>query len=248
MRTVKHSVTRRIHDTAMAAESTKTVLITGGSGFLALHCVAQALAAGYKVKTTVRSKAKQADVLKGVGNAQPPVDVSNLSFATVDLLKDDGWEEALRGCQLVLHVASPLPGVPPKDENLLIKPAVDGTLRVLKAAKAAGTVTRVVVTSSCATINMGTPYRAGKTYSELDWSDPDGKGAPVTAYMRSKILAEKAAWDFIQKEGGEMQLAVVNPGMIFGPPLLIPHGSTTVGVIEQMLQGKIPALPSRCRP
>jgi dihydroflavonol-4-reductase len=134
--------------------------------------------------------------------------------------------------------------VQPKDENDLIRPAVDGTLRVLKAAKASGTVKRVVVTSSAAAISYGTPYVDGKVYTEADFSDPDGKGSYISPYAKSKTLAEKAAWDFMEREGGSLELAVVNPHAIYGPPLLVPCESTTVGVIQQFLQGRLPAVPN----
>ena len=222
---------------------TDLILITGGSGFVSLHCIAQALAQGYRVRTTVRSKAKEQNVLNGLKNAKPPVDTSKLEFCIADLLKDEGWTEAAAGASLVLHVASPFPGEQPAHEDDLIKPAVEGTLRVLKAAKAAGTVKRVVVTSSVAAVSYGTVNK-NTPYTEADWSDPDGKGAPITAYAKSKTLAEKAAWNFIKEQGGEMELATVNPAGIFGPPLLIPTESTTCGIIKQMLEGKLPAVPN----
>lgn len=227
----------------MASNADTTILVTGGSGFVSLHCVAQALEAGYKVRTTIRSERKKQDALKGLEKAQPPVDASKLEFVIADLLKDEGWTDAVKDVSLVLHVASPFPSVQPKDENELIRPAVDGTLRVLKAAKASGTVKRVVVTSSAAAISYGTPYVSGKVYTEADWSDPDGKGSYISPYAKSKTLAEKAAWDFIEREGGDLELTVVNPHAIYGPPLLLPCESTTCGVIQQFLQGKLPAVP-----
>jgi nucleoside-diphosphate-sugar epimerase len=225
----------------MAANSNTTILITGGSGFVSLHCIAQALTAGYKVRTTIRRDSRKQDVIKGLGNADPPVDASKVEFVIADLLKDDGWADAVKNVSLVLHVASPFPGVQPKDENELIRPAVDGTLRILKAAKASGTVKRVVVTSSQAAISYGVEFEKGKVFTEADWSDPNSKY--ITPYMKSKTLAEKAAWDYIEREGGDMELTVVNPVGIFGPPLLLPCESTSVGIISQMLNGKLPAVP-----
>jgi dihydroflavonol-4-reductase len=227
--------------TEMDANNETTILVTGGSGFVSLHCIAQAVAAGYKVRTTVRSESKKESVLKGLKNAQPPVDASKVEFVIADLLKDDGWAEAVQSVSLVLHVASPFPGVQPRDENELIRPAMDGTLRVLKAAKASGTVKRVVVTSSCAAILYGHPYEKGKIYTEADWSDPNGQG--ITPYQKSKTLAERAAWDYIEREGGGLELSVVNPVGIFGPALLLPCESTTVGIIQRMMEGKLPAAP-----
>lgn len=228
----------------MDTNANTIILVTGGSGFVSLHCIAQALAAGYKVRTTIRSDSKKENVRKGLKNAQPPVDASKVEFVIADLLKDEGWAEAVKDVSIVLHVASPFPGVQPKDENELIRPAVDGTLRVLKAAKASGTVKRVVVTSSNAAISYGVPYDPQKVYTEADWSDPEGKGSYITPYAKSKTLAEKAAWDYIEREGGDLELAVVNPVGIFGPPLLLPCESTTVGIIQQLLQGKLPAVPN----
>jgi len=227
----------------MASNARTTVLVTGGTGFVSLHCIAQLLTAGYKVRTTIRSEGKKENVLKALKNAQPPVDASKVEFVVADLLKDVGWAEAVKDVYVVHHVASPFPGVQPKDENELIRPAVDGTLRVLKAAKASGTVKRVVVTSSAAAISHGVAYEKGKVFTDDDWSDPEGKSGYISAYQKSKTLAERAAWDFIEREGGDMELTVVNPVGIFGPSLLLPCESTSVGLIQQMLEGRLPALP-----
>ena len=228
----------------MTSNANTLILVTGGSGFLSIHCIAQALAAGYKVQTTVRSESKKQDVLKGLKSAQPPIDTLNLSFVSADLLQDDGWAEAVKDVSLVLHVASPFPSVQPRDDNEVIRPAVDGTLRVLKAAKASGTVKRVVLTSSAVAISYGTVCAKGKIFTEKDWSDPNGRGSYITPYAKSKTLAEKAAWEFIERQGGKMELTVVNPVGIFGPALLFPNDSTTCGIIKQMLQGKLPAVPN----
>jgi dihydroflavonol-4-reductase len=228
----------------MTSGPDKLVLVTGGSGFLALHCIAQALARDYRVRTTVRSDKKKDSVLQALVNANPQIDIPRLSFVYADLLKDDGWAEAVEGVSLILHVASPFPNVQPEDENEVIRPAVDGTLRILKFAKASGTVKRIVLTSSAVAISYGTKYENGKVFNENDWSDPDGKGSYITPYAKSKTLAEKAAWKFMELEGGQMELTVVNPVGIFGPPLLLPNESTTCGIIKDMLQGKYPAVPN----
>jgi len=220
------------------------VLVTGGSGFLALHCIDQALAGGFLVRTTVRSESKKDVVLQALKRFKSPEEIARLSFTHADLLKDDGWAEAVEGVSLVLHVASPFPNSQPADENELIRPAVDGTLRILKAAKTSGTVKRVVLTSSAVAISYGTKYTDNKVFDEKDWSDPDGKGGYITPYARSKTLAEKAAWEFMEQEGGSLELTVVNPVGIFGPPLLLPNESTTCGIIRDMLQGKLPAVPN----
>lgn len=228
----------------MTSAHDKLVLVTGGSGFLALHCIAQALAGDYRVRTTVRSDEKKQTVLQALKNANPQIDNSRLSFVNADLLTDEGWTEAVEGVSFILHVASPFPNVQPEDENEVIRPAVDGTLRILKFAKASGTVKRVVLTSSAVAISYGTKYANGKIFNENDWSDPDGKGGYITPYAKSKTLAEKAAWKFMEVEGGQMELTVVNPVGIFGPPLLLPNESTTCGIIKDMLQGKFPAVPN----
>ncbi|CCG84695.1 protein of unknown function [Taphrina deformans PYCC 5710] len=223
--------------------SSNLVLVSGGSGFLALHCIAAALRQGYRVRTTVRSPAKEQNVLKELANAQPPVDTTKLEFVVADLLKDEGWNEAAAGAEIVLHVASPFPLTAPKHEDELIKPAVEGTLRVLRAAKASGTVRRVVVTSSVASISYGTLPK-DSPYTEEDWSDPDGRQAPITAYAKSKTLAEKAAWDYVKTDGKGLEMATVNPVGIFGPPMLVPTESSTCGIVQQMLDGAMPAVPN----
>lgn len=235
----------RIAADDMSENNTNTlILVTGGSGFISLHCIAQALNQGYKVRTTVRSKAKESNVLAGLKNAQPPVNLERLEFVVADLLSDEGWTAATTGASLVLHVASPFPASTPEHEDDLIRPAVDGTLRVLKAAKAAGSVKRVVVTSSIASISYGTPLKQGQSYTEEDWSDTQGRGSVIPAYPKSKTLAEQAAWEYIKTEGSPMELATVNPGGVFGPPLLIPTESTTCSIVKQMLEGALPAVPN----
>lgn len=235
----------------MSSTSTPdTWLITGGSGFLALHCISQTLAAGHKVRTTVRSASKQASILSALDAVLPPVDSSDVEFVVTDLLSDEGWDQAMDGISVVLHTASPFPGEQPKDENKVIKPAVEGTIRVLKAAKKAGTVRRVVVTSSNAAISYGHPYveKERRVFTEKDWTNLDGE---ITPYTKSKTMAEKAAWEYIkgvqdqeEDETARMELTVVNPVGIFGPALLLPNESTTCGIIVQMLEGAIPAVPN----
>lgn len=222
--------------------SGELVLVTGGTGFVGVHCIAQLLEAGYRVRTTVRTLSREADVhaMLHEAGAEP---VSELSFATADLLSDAGWADAVAGCDYVLHVASPFPMSQPKDENELIVPAREGALRVLRAARDAG-VRRAVLTSSFAAIGYGhTPADRGhsaRAFTEDDWTNPDGRDA--TAYVKSKTLAERAAWDFIEREGGDLQLATVNPVVIFGPALG-PDMSTSLRLLQGLLTGTIPALP-----
>src|SRR5271170_7791060 len=185
---------------------TQTVLVTGGSGFIGAHCILRLLEAGYAVRTTVRNLQREGDVrgMLKVGGAEPG---GQLSFVAADLEKDAGWAEAVAGCEYVLHVASPLPPSVPKHEDELIVPAREGTLRVLRAAREAG-VKRVVLTSSFAAIGYG-QKPTDRPFSEEDWTDPNGGN--VSAYGKSKTLAERAAWDFMAREGGALELSVVNP-------------------------------------
>ena len=188
-----------------------TVLVTGGSGFIGSHCIIQLLEAGHTVRTTVRNLRREAEVrgMLEAGGARPG---EALSFFAADLTGDGGWAEAVAGCDYVLHVASPFPADTPKDENDLIVPAREGALRVLRAARDAG-VKRVVLTSSYAAIGYGHPERA-KPFDETDWTDITTDG--IGAYVKSKAIAEKAAWDFIEREGGALELSVVNPVAVLG--------------------------------
>jgi len=218
--------------------SDKIVLVTGGSGFIGSHVVHRLLKQGYTVRTTVRSLSKSDQVRKQVLPDDPTAS-DRLSFYAADLMKDEGWTEAVKGCDYVLHVASPFPLSSPKDENELIRPAVDGTLRVLNAAAEAN-VKRVVVTSSFAAIGYGHTNR-DVTLDETMWTDVNGEG--VGAYVKSKTLAEKAAWDFIAKHPS-LELSVVNPVAVFGP--LLPGTSTvgsSVSIVQQIVSGKLPAAP-----
>jgi dihydroflavonol-4-reductase len=212
------------------------VLVTGGSGFVAAHCIAQLLAAGHRVRTTLRSPAREADVraMLRTAGADPG---NRLAFAVADLVSDTGWGEAVAGCDCVLHVASPIPPAAPKHEDELIIPARDGTLRVLKAARDAD-VRRVVLTSSFGAMCYG-PQPSDRPFSELDWTDTSGE---ITAYVKSKTLAERATWDFIAREGGDLELSVINPGAIFGP-VLGPDHSMSTGLVQQLMDRAMPGCP-----
>jgi dihydroflavonol-4-reductase len=216
--------------------SGELVLVTGGSGFVGSHCIVKLLQAGYRVRTTVRSpgRADEVRALVRAGGAEPG---EALTFATADLTADGGWNDAVRDCVYVLHVASPFPTVQPKDENDLLIPAREGTLRVLRTARDAG-VRRVVLTSSFVAIGYGHPAQDAP-FDENTWTNLDGPG--VTAYVRSKTLAERAAWDFIDREGG-LELATVNPVGILGPV----HGSdlsASVELLKSLMDGSVPAAP-----
>jgi nucleoside-diphosphate-sugar epimerase len=214
-----------------------TVLVTGGSGFIGSHCILQLLAAGHDVRTTVRNPKREPDVraMLKVGGAEPG---DRLTFFTADLERDGGWAEAVAGCDFVHHVASPFPPNVPKDENELIVPAREGSLRVLRAARDAA-VKRVVLTSSFAAIGYGQPSRA-QPYDETNWTNPDGDD--VRPYVKSKTLAERASWDFIAKEGGDLELSVVNPVGVFGP-VLGPDFSTSILLLTRLLNGEMPGCP-----
>lgn len=219
-----------------------TVLVTGGSGFIGSHSIIQLLAGGRHVRATVRNLAREADVrtMLKTGGANPADADSQLrlSFFAADLNSDAGWADAAKGCDYVLHIASPFPGSVPKDENELIIPAREGALRILRASRDAG-VKRVVLTSSFAAIGYGHKDR-NKTFDETSWTDVNGEG--VQPYAKSKTLAEGAAWDFIAKEGGGLELSVVNPVGVFGPVLGSDY-STSILLFQRLLDGAMPGCP-----
>ena len=214
--------------------ATPMVLVTGGSGFVGGHVLLQLLEAGYRVRTTVRSPHRESSVramLTGAG-----ADAARLSFAVADLDRDQGWRDAVDGCDYVIHVASPIPAAAPRTEDELIRPARDGTLRVLRSARDAG-VKRVVVTSSCGAIYYGHPPQSAP-FDETSWTNTDGE---MSAYVRSKAIAERAAWDFMSAERGSMELSTVNPTGIFGP-ILSRDASSSVELIARLLKG-MPGCP-----
>jgi nucleoside-diphosphate-sugar epimerase len=213
------------------------VLVTGGSGFIGAHCILQLLAAGHEVRTTVRNLNREGDVraMLKTGGADP---AAPLSFFAADLEQDAGWPQAVAGCDYVLHVASPFPANLPKHEDELIIPAREGALRVLHASRDAG-VKRVVLTSSFAAIGYGHAPQSAP-FDETDWTNLNGEG--LTPYVKSKTLAERAAWDFIAREGGALELSVVNPVGVFGPALG-PDYSTSILIVEKLMDGSMPGCP-----
>jgi nucleoside-diphosphate-sugar epimerase len=217
--------------------SGELVLVTGGSGFVGAHCILQLLDKGYRVRTTVRSLKREADVraMLQAGGAEPG---DRLSFLAADLENDAGWAEAVAGCDYVLHVASPFPSSIPEDEDELIVPAREGALRVLRAARDAG-VKRVVLTSSFAAIGYGKKPQV-EPFDETSWTDVNGEG--VLPYVKSKTLAERAAWDFVATSGGALELAVVNPVGIFGP-VLGPDYATSILLVQRLMDGAMPGCP-----
>jgi len=207
------------------------VLVTGGTGFIAQHCILALLAAGYRVRTTLRTLSRRDEVLGNLktGGAEPG---DRLSFVTADLSNDSGWAEAAADCTYVLHGASPTPSGTYASDEEWIRPAVDGNLRVLRAAREAK-VKRVVLTSAFGTIGVGHKPRT-KPFDETDWSDLNGNVAP---YQRSKTLSERAAWDFIAREGNGLELSSVNPVAVMGP-VLGPDYSHSIRMIKNMLDGQ----------
>jgi dihydroflavonol-4-reductase len=200
------------------------VLVTGASGFIAGHCVSELAGHGYTVRGTVRQPEKAAH-LAGIAELVP-----------ADLESDDGWKDAVAGCGYVLHVASPFPISDPDDENDLIRPAVQGTLRVLRASAESGTVKRVVLTSSVTAIRGDSP--GDRTLTEDDWTDP---GASHDPYQKSKTLAERAAWEFA-RDDGRLELAVINPGLVLGP---VQHAAagTSLEPVRRLLARNVPGVP-----
>jgi nucleoside-diphosphate-sugar epimerase len=207
----------------------ETVLVTGGSGFLGGWCVVDLLGRGYEVRTTVRDLAREAEVREAVGSQLDAGE--KLSVLAADLTRDDGWGEAVAGCDYVLHVASPFPPVQPKDPDELIVPAREGTLRVLSAALEAN-ARRIVVTSSVAAIAGGA--KGPGPLTEDDWTDLDFPG--LSPYVRSKTIAERAAWELVEERGERERLTTINPGAILGPPLSR-DASFSLQVIERLLKG-----------
>jgi nucleoside-diphosphate-sugar epimerase len=217
-----------------------TVLVTGGSGFIGSHAIAALLAESHTVRTTVRNLKREGDMraMLKVAGVEPG---DRLRFFAADLEKDAGWVEAVAGCDYVLHVASPLPPSLPKHEDELIVPAREGALRVLRAARDAG-VKRVVLTSSFAAIGYGHKPQSA-AFTEKDWTDING--GEMTAYTKSKTLAERAAWDFMAKEGGRLELSTVNPVGVFGPVLGADY-SASILLVQRLMDGALPGCPRLC--
>ncbi|SEI50799.1 dihydroflavonol-4-reductase [Dyadobacter sp. SG02] len=216
-------------------ENRETVLVTGGSGFIASYCMITLLNNGYKVRATLRSLRKS-ELVKEMLKEGEITSFENLSFAEADLEDEASWEKAVQGCQYVIHVASPTPNTSARTEDDFVIPAKNGVLFVMRAAKKAG-VKRVVLTSAFGAVGMGTTKTT--PYTEEDWTVINDKVAP---YQRSKTISEQAAWDFIENEGAGMELSVVNPTGVLGPVLADDY-SHSIQTIKQMLNGEVSGCP-----
>lgn len=216
----------------------KKVLVTGVSGYIGQHCAAELLKNGYAVRGSVRSLARTDEVTRGIKSVVDPK--GNLEYCELDLTRDEGWEKAMQGCEYVLHVASPYVTKEPKNENELIEPAVNGTQRALKAAKKAG-VRRVVLTSSM--VAMMGDANGSVDINQESWTNTSAKN--VSAYGKSKTLAEKSAWDFINAQQGadKLELVVVNPGPVYGPTLTGNLSGESMTMFKKLITGKMPMLP-----
>lgn len=211
------------------------IVLTGITGFIAKHVALTALNRGLTLRGTLRA-AHRADEVRAAlrPHLADPSALDRLSFQVADLDSDEGWSQAMSGATALIHTASPFPLAMPRDEGALIRPAVSGTTRVLRAAHAAG-IGRVVLTSSVAAVIDPAKDRV---QDESDWCDPDLKG--TSAYTRSKLMAERAAWDIARETG--MALTVINPGFVLGPPL-DSHFGSSLGLVERLLKGKDPMVP-----
>ena len=207
------------------------VLVTGATGYIGLHCVDQLLKQGYAVNGSVRSPERKDEIFEALKNHNTPTD--NLNLFTFNLSEDDGWDEGMEGCDYLLHVASPI-ALESKSEDFFVKPAVAGVKRALKFAKKHN-VKKVVLTSSVAAIFHGMKLK--EYYDETDWSDPENP--LIDHYSKSKTLAERAAWDFIEREGNPFKLAVINPALVIGPTLSGDLGESNKA-IEMVATGKMP--------
>lgn len=213
------------------------VTVTGATGFIALHCIAQLLEAGYHVRGTVRTLDRADHVRRALGGT---TSLDRLALCTASLTEDAGWDAAVAGSRFVLHTASPLPRRQPRDEAELVTPARDGTLRVLRAATRAG-VARVVVTSSVAAVVAGHPRRADRVFTEDDWSD---LAASMPPYSRSKTLAEQAAWDYVAQHpvGDRPELVAINPSFVLGPSLSGADNASNE-IVRKLLARELPGVP-----
>ena len=213
----------------------KQVLVTGANGFIALHCISKLLDNGFKVKGSLKDLKKESLVRDALGTK---LNRENFEICKLNLLEDQGWAEATSNCDYLLHIASPCVIKEPKHENEIIDPAVNGTLRAIKAAHKAN-VKKIVITSSIGSIIYG---HNKNICDSKDWTDVSFS---VGAYIKSKTLAEKAAWDYLDKlKRSKLSMTSINPGMVFGPILSNQINSTSASLILKMINGRFPALPN----
>lgn len=211
------------------------VLVTGASGYIALHCISELLKKGYAVKGSLRNLDREEEVRSSI---KKEVADDNLEFCKLNLLSDDGWQDAMHGCEYLLHMASPFITYEPKNEDDLIRPAKEGTLRALKFAKDAG-VKKVVLTSSVAAIAYG---HKKPICGPSDWSDINQN---IGAYTKSKTIAERAAWDFINsQEQKNMTMTTIHPGLVLGPLLSNDIDGASADIMNKLITGQFPGNPN----
>ena len=207
------------------------VLVTGATGFIGLHCIHQLLNQGYAVNGSVRSPDRKNEIIEALQKHNTSTE--NLNLFTFNLTEDDGWDEGMEGCDYLLHVASPI-ALENHNEDFFVKPAVEGVKRALKFAKKHN-IKKVLLTSSVAAIFDSIEEKT--YYDESDWSDPNNP--TISHYAKSKTLAEKAAWEFIEKENNPFELAVINPALVIGPALSGDLGESNKA-IQMVVTGKMP--------
>ena len=211
------------------------VLVTGASGFIGLHCIAQLLQAGYQVKGSLRSRARESEIRNALSKV---VNTENrLEICELDLLKDDGWDEAVSGCDYVMHVASPLLDREPKDQDEIIRPAHEGLMRAIKSS-VRNKVKRFVMTSSFSAIGYG---HVKDVFDESHWTDTTQK---IGAYNKSKAIAEKAMWDYLDslKDEEKIEAVAINPTLVIGASLSDDVGTSNI-FLQKMLDGSYPVVP-----
>jgi len=221
----------------MSQSSGETVLVTGGSGYIAGFVIAALIAKVYKVRATIRDLAKVPQLRTTLSKITDP---SGIEFIAADLNSDANWAQAVVGCTYVQHVASPLPTVNPKNDDDLVRPARDGALRVIRAARDAG-VKRVVMTASVACMVYGHGGRASPPFTEVDWTDETNL-SDTSAYERSKTIAERAVRAWFAKEGGTLEFVTIHPGLVFGP-VLGSDFSASIEAVKKLLEGSVPGIP-----
>ena len=211
------------------------VLVTGASGFIGLHCIAQLLQAGYQVRGSLRSRARESEIRNALSKV---VNTENrLEICELDLLKDDGWDEAVSGCDYVMHVASPLLDREPKDQDEIIRPAHEGLMRAIKSS-VRNKVKRFVMTSSFSAIGYG---HVKDVFDESHWTDTTQK---IGAYNKSKAIAEKAMWDYLDslKDEEKIEAVAINPTLVIGASLSDDVGTSNI-FLQKMLDGSYPVVP-----